>query len=921
MTKLTGWGAAVVGSLLLVSAAWVTACSGSRDEPPTTRIAARRDAVSLHGTPAPNGSTVDTNWEYEMTSGRRSKLPVSYLWSGRFTVTGTRSCTIGGNNVRIRARCLSKGAPADECDPGLVVARRDTTGAPALLDVSYNADDPNASPDAALSFSVCSPQRHEYDVIAYSELRGTSHVAVEHSVDNGPWVDTFTSLTTGAAQIAGDVHAGGALVKVGPMASRDALAVHSAGTCETNTRMVVFNRSGTLYDFFDPVSASECDPRFVATQAWSSGDVYAVIGLDGPSPREKVVDKESHLDYERYVDLVHSSERPTGESDAPLGPCTIPTKGAAHSRPKCSGDLQTIQEPGKYMFSVMAGAGTYAVGDTPDWDGKDWSGDETGYTCNDNARGVGNDLAFHMTLLQDGVPVRERWVPRGALGGAPSVTNRVAIDHTVPADGLIHTYAIAIDAIGPYVLFDSSWTYAKLRDPVEVKLATLNIEYGEGMQIPAEMKNAVDLLGRSTDSNQSGLPRVASKDNRGRFRWDADVLSFNEITADTASYGLMSSRLNAASSLAWSGVRHRQKDGGAGPRDGLVFVNERTVNAQGVSYASSDIGGGFYVPLAQAAARRITSSGGYEDRPFMVYNTYLQHDDDPGDGIGDRENQYEMLIANIVDYHLVERPFAFNTSGSSSPEDAGNRFVILGDLNMRNHQCAESNRFVRKLRERFGYALDASMAITDAQDRTDLSLPGVQYRTFDLHYNGLGITDPLVGFYGDCDASRHVLVQPGIGPTGCTYGWETFTHWEAAGTPYDVDRNYMWWAAPSSLHGGAGSRLDTIILVGRGWADDDPVREYAVMQNMPKSTPLFSDDAAVEIRRYCNEDSDYPGAATERICAGDQSCAETSRSYSPEFPVCDKEVVDVSHLAGAGHTAVRTDHKPVGVRLRMLMNR
>lgn len=216
--------------------------------------------------------------------------------------------------------------------------------------------------------------------------------------------------------------------------------------------------------------------------------------------------------------------------------------------------------------------------------------------------------------------------------------------------------------------------------------------------------------------------------------------------------------------------------------------------------------------------------------------------------------------------------------------------------------------------------ISSSTGTTDAQDRTGLALPGVQLRTFDLHYDGRAITDPLVGSYGACDPSRHVLVQPGTAPGGCSYGWETYEHWLASGTPHDADRNYMWWAAPSSAHGGGGSRLDAIILVGRGWADDDPVREYAVMQNLPTSTPLSNDGTAVEIRRYCNKDANDPLAAVERVCAGDQTCTETSRNYSPQFVVCGNEPTDGME-GGAGHTAFRSDHRPIGVRLRLLMAR
>src|SRR5262249_13385672 len=61
-------------------------------------------------------------------------------------------------------------------------------------------------------------------------------------------------------------------------------------------------------------------------------------------------------------------------------------------------------------------------------------------------------------------------------------------------------------------------------------------------------------------------------------------------------------------------------------------------------------------------------------------------------------------------------------------------------------------------------------------------------------------------------------------------------------------QGYPWWAS-TSAGSGRSSRLDAILLVGRGWAYDDPVVLYKPMASLPypQIGNGYDDGAAVEI--------------------------------------------------------------------------
>ena len=82
---------------------------------------------------------------------------------------------------------------------------------------------------------------------------------------------------------------------------------------------------------------------------------------------------------------------------------------------------------------------------------------------------------------------------------------------------------------------------------------------------------------------------------------------------------------------------------------------------------------------------------------------------------------------------------------------------------------------------------------------------------------------------GDCRSPAWALPYYSGGTAlGCPFRFQHRDHWAAAPT-WTTAAWFPWWHGTSHLHTEGGdvagsSRLDMVILAGRGWADDDPVR-------------------------------------------------------------------------------------------------
>jgi hypothetical protein len=130
-----------------------------------------------------------------------------------------------------------------------------------------------------------------------------------------------------------------------------------------------------------------------------------------------------------------------------------------------------------------------------------------------------------------------------------------------------------------------------------------------------------------------------------------------------------------------------------------------------------------------------------------------------------------------------------------------------------------------------------------------------------------------------------------------------------------------------------GDRHDAILLVGRGWADDDPVRKYVVMHTAAQA-PVHRlvasprQRATIRIERYVPYDSPFAlKDARGRVLAvdiapwGEDEEADVPNNsgvkhYKPQYDISASRYPKDTCTQN-GCTAFESDHIPVGARLRV----
>jgi hypothetical protein len=307
----------------------------------------------------------------------------------------------------------------------------------------------------------------------------------------------------------------------------------------------------------------------------------------------------------------------------------------------------------------------------------------------------------------------------------------------------------------------------------------------------------------------------------------------------------------------------------------------------------------------RSAVNRVNggATGGYVGAPVMTVHIYY---DSPSDSnaIFNRSIQTQRVI-KFLKKLLIRDPFGFNTAGSTNPLHPGNRIILVGDSNLLNTNFAELNGHLVMLRDAFGSVIDPAMASTDKHD--DLT------RAMDTHYGALPLMDSRMlsvthaapfmtreSWWSQSSMYR----LPGLSSTDLDFGVSaTFLPWWVGG-----ETGY------STNFGGGGDRHDVILLVGLGWAQDDPVRQYlvpnAVELDSATETALspmtgrnrsdLIERGGIDIRHYCNP------------LFKDLVQGQYGASYEPEFTdVCS------AHDDATKKMVYRSDHKPVGIRLRI----
>jgi hypothetical protein len=923
--------------------------------------------------------------ELDMPGGRLNKVPVQgNVWYGRFTYSISGS---GTRRLHVRARCVNASALTDECNPAFILKDNINIFPPTNNSVRLvTASGGTAS--TYVDYEAGTLPR-TITVVAFSRGRGTSRVNIQWddtTVSGTPDWDanhTWTNAENGSALNGSNAIVGGTLVRLGPVAAGDVFAVRTPTNGDhvfDLTRMWLYNTNRKQLSFVDGATTGDKDPSFTFSSAWTrsstvggSSEVYALIGRDWASTGPNGA-------AESFVQLTRSTPGNPSIADTLVTFGWNSCNSANESRPDCIDTAPaTVLAPGRYLISIWAST-NHPVAEFHDVHGSinDAAAMDTGAPY--LARGQANDLALRLDLFRDGISDATRNVPRAVIGTRELPGARITMELTVPDDGATHSYRLRIRDVGNDVSVLPVWSYRRNYESVELKVATANVEYGEGMQTINEFKNIADLLGRGPNY-PLGSTEVTYRRNQGYWRWEADILNFNEVEKDKQPGTTMQSRLEASGNLKWNLSEGTSVDGDGFPgpfgnnaeRNGPILINELATPLGGtddsdvrfdwstIVWPEDDptkcnktlnrcwVGDGgnwqdYYSVPARAAFRATSTSGSAAERPVAVFHLYLTEHDQH-----ERSMQTDMLI-DYIDELMVMDPSSFSSSGRS-----GQRLIILGDANMNNHQWAEGNKFIRKLRDRFGYAVDVAQAAVEPETQ----------RVYDMHYGGVPLDAPAwtgspqlrtSGMMGDCapdfDAplSAWAWLYEGVSPQSgsCPYHFQHRLHWSESQPP-DLGTSeltwFPWWHGTTALMNNdsnyqGSSRLDMVILVGMGWADDDPIRQYHVpttRERLPNPTNGDTYDA-IDIRHYC-ENTDYVVSASPNHYAPE---LQVTTELHP--PVCQwgedaGQICDATNPCAGGAPCVwvgqkcpqpagqsgslvyRSDHKPVGVRIRSLMAR
>jgi len=831
--------------------------------------------------------------EIDMIAGRLNKVPASWFSRLSYSVPNR-------HRVAFRTIDCEEGA-----DTGLIVTWSDIRTGPHT---AFNNDGSGLGRCSSIDTGF-HPRAVTYTIYAFSMIRGTSRATLQVSVDGQRW----STITTD--------NFGGTVVRVGALRAGDYVQVQTPddGTFQDGTQMLLFQpppgesvvvRKAAIFN--DEENGVDRDPRIDVDSTWPSTENAVLLGKDSYA-------SSSFRAFEARVDLVRG----------PLE-VTAPDPSFACDGSTCTG-APVLLPRGRYFASLFANT-THPVGSVSagaqhraDDVGTDGEGD-----CPDRARGQGNDRAFTAILRRDGIEVQRRVVPRGLLGADPTLDwNQIVFE--IDADGS-GSYSLHVEDRAADVSFFRGWRYIRNPDVNEMKVATWNFGYWVFQHDPPVrieiLKNAVDLLATRGDIDPHART-IVERDDQGPWQWDADVIAFQEFFGTT--FPQVRARLKERSPYQWVYINANTEIEDAPGVDnvyyGPVFVNELMYPADGIAYSDLQLNDGvsegrcnsrwegddyaYACPLgvvshvlydsynravpARLRARRSLGANASTDRPVAFFNWHLFHEPDAFDA---RATNVENLIKSMK--YLMARPAdgsyapgacAFNKECVNHPKHYANRILIVGDSNMRNHQCGEFAWTLRRLREEFGYAIDASAAVVDPMDRT-----------YDMHWSGAPLTDPRMSLWGSCRQtggpwSKTVNADGTL--AGCPFQFQHRANWNEA-VDFSTDSWYPWWAATAQDvddSNKGGGRFDMVVLVGRGWAYDDPVLTYRVMPHREEAAPTNGMlGGGVELG--FNVDT----------CEG--PVANGNGNYAPNVSVngCG---------TGEGVPAIRSDHIPTGARVRI----
>jgi hypothetical protein len=591
---------------------------------------------------------------------------------------------------------------------------------------------------------------------------------------------------------------------------------------------------------------------------------------------------------------------------------------------------------GRYYASLSAGANPVGSVKGPLHSAEDLGTDGED-DCPDRPRGQGNDRAFTAILRRDGVAVARRLVPRGLFGADPDV-DRSQIIFEVDADGTSR-YALDVEDAARDVRFSGGWRFIRNPDVNEIKVVTWNFYYkayqeNEAARI-AILKNAVDLLATQGDIDPV-RGTIVERPDQAPWQWDADVVAFQEFWRTTAPH--VFARLAVRSPYEWVHINANTEisehaTGNTNVFYGPVFVNDLVRPENGIKFSDKQLDDrgsdgrcnsryeeaapdfacplGFYnaasfnlysraVP-ARLRARRSLGTNAATDRPVAFFNWHLFFEpkafDQRATNVDNLIKSIKYLMVRPADGNFAAGACAFNKECANDPKHRTNRIIIVGDSNMKSHQCGEFAWTLERLRAEFGYAVDASAAVVDPMNRT-----------FDMHWSGASLTNSNTSIWGTCREKNgpwSKTVNADGEENGCPFQFQHRTNFNDA-IDFTTKSWYPWWAATTQDQNDSskgGGRMDVVLLVGRGWADDDPVLTYRVMAHHGEPSPMNGMlGGGVEIGF---DPASCEGPVRDEPCVDDKPC-----NYAPNVPI--------THCGThPGAPAIRSDHIPTGARLRI----
>ena len=847
--------------------------------------------------PVPTGPAV-----LDLLSGHHAKLPVSWYFTGTKTV-GT-----------INSGAHTFGVKTFECsgDTGIFVRGETATG--GFKGAWYNDDAPagsggtgGSSPEKGSEVTAQSAGFTNFTVHVFSQTRATARCSLWYRIDNSGWT-YWTSEDFG-----------GALVELGKMRAGDFVEVHTddnggAAGSENDTQMVVFDLqlpqtpvAGVTYNgpnqplVNDNQSSTNRDPRVQIPAGtgsiWSFARPFALIGKTSRTHTVRGVETNVEVLRGPLNEVVTDTLSRTGTITLEPGRYTLWLEASTDSP---VGSLRFNDNPN----SALTRPG-FCDTETEDFDSK----------VKAFHRGQLNQGAFTMAVqrVEGGVPPasilldngkQERKVPLGAFGSEGQL-HRFAVSFDVASSG---TYQLRLTGINSHISFDPAIHIRRNVDSTELKVASLNMYY-HNISVN-EPKNVADLLGTRGTVYADSF-KVEERPDQAPYQWQADVVALTEVHPDHPedfSEFRDEAQLRNAPRWAYRNAINEEGFNGANVGRGGVLVSEHywpsssDPNSIGHSDAALlNAGCGFLTPSQGCpvwddgdstrhkhvipARLRVSRQSPTADRPITVVQVHLHTDQ--GSAQKDRFKEVGSIEGRISEMMATSCPNcqnnarAFNRENNPDPRAGGTRVILVGDFNTYNHHCGEVYYLLRRLREKFGYAVDVALAADGSVDNS-----------FGMHNYG-------------------ALTQD-----GAPVPWEMSSQW--SGLPVTDPRKWLlpsrdnttdtfpWWSRSfrnnTASPGDGSDRPDMVILVGRGWELDDPVRSYAVMQDNDKENPFAVRDAegkvlgGVEMFHF-----DSSGAG---------GVPDSGLNYNPNY--------SVGAGTGPGRAALQTDHRPILARLRVL---